>query len=628
MSASVFGVSNIVTQSGAASSIVVNRQLGDYDPSGSGTWTAKSGPVYPSVGDELLLVVAGTFGGGNTSGPPGQVAQPPAGFTALFDNPVTNTSTGQVRGLWVFRRTATSADAAAGSYTIPYSGTTPAGARAVAFLVSVRPGAGESIQWDLSSGQQNNAAASRMNTPAASGGHAGDLVMRVLWALSSSQTGTSRTHVKHDTPFDAASGGSALTPAGVTAAEATIFGYNLSVGRNAQAADGTAQQRYLPLIKEDGSAVTASNGVAVTAIAEAVSQTAPANTVQPTVSGTAVVGQTISVNPGTWSGFPAPSFTYQWTRDGADIAGATASTYTLVTADAGHTVRCRVTADNGVGSPASATSSNGIAVPAAPVNTVAPAIPAPVPPAHPDSLYHTGDTLTVTSGTFSPTPDAITYQWYRGASPLTGETANQYTLQVTDEGASISSHVTASNGGGATTANSNTIVPAVTAAISDASFLTYYSGGAGNSDPALSIGGARGGTMLDGLDELFGPILGTVAQAGGEFYRVVYVRNTHSVSTAAAMKLFIEQQFSHPGLHLAVAVPSVGANVAVPALASGTTAPSGVTWITATDAASGADFGDLGPAAYRGVYVRLTVDAGTGPTSEADASIAVEGSAA
>jgi hypothetical protein len=75
-------------------------------------------------------------------------------------------------------------------------------------------------------------------------------------------------------------------------------------------------------------------------------------------------------------------------------------------------------------------------------------------------------------------------------------------------------------------------------------------------------------------------------------------------------------------------VPSVGANVAVPALASGTTAPSGVTWITATDAASGADFGDLGPAAYRGVYVRLTVDAGTGPTSEADASIAVEGSAA
>jgi hypothetical protein len=621
MSASVFGVSNIVTQSSAASSIVVNRQLGDYDPSGSGTWTAKSGPVYPSVGDELLLVVAGTFGGGNTSVPPGQLAQPPAGFTALFDNPVTNTGTGQVRGLWVFRRTATSADAAAGSYTIPYSGTTPAGARAVAFLVSVRPGAGESIQWDLSSGQQNNAAASRMNTPSVTGGHAADLVLRFLWQLSSSQTGTSRTHVKHDTPFNAASGGSALTPAGVTSVEGTSFGYNLSVGRNAQAADGSAQQRYLPLVKEDGSAVTGSNGVAVTAIAEAVAQTAASFTVAPSVSGSASVGATLTVSDGTIAGFPTPTVTArQWTRDGADISGATGSTYVAVSADAGHTIRCRVTADNGVGSPATATSSNGISIPAVPVNTTAPSIPA--------GTYHTGDTLTVTPGSYTPPPDTKTYQWYRGTSPLTGQTGTTYTLVVTDEGANITVHEVGHNGGGdSAEAVSNIIVPVVTAPISDASILTFLSGGVGNIDPALSIGGARGGTLPPDLNNLFGPILGTLAQAGGDLYRVVYVRNTHTINTLTGIKPFIEVPYDHPGMHLSYAIPAEGVNTAVPALASGTTAPSGVTWASNTDPAAGLDFGDLGPSQYRGLYLRLHIDPGTTTVSESDATVAYRGTA-
>lgn len=46
-----------------------------------------------------------------------------------------------------------------------------------------------------------------------------------------------------------------------------------------------------------------------------------------------VVGTVLTVSPGTWAN--ATSFTYQWTRDGTNIAGATATTYTLVSADVG-----------------------------------------------------------------------------------------------------------------------------------------------------------------------------------------------------------------------------------------------------------------------------------------------------
>jgi hypothetical protein len=346
----------------------------------------------------------------------------------------------------------------------------------------------------------------------------------------------------------------------------------------------------------------------------------PVNTAVPaiTTDGSPAVGETVSCDTGTWTGSPT-SYAYQWKRDGVAISGATGSTYTIVSADAGTALTCTVTATNGVGS-ASATS-GAVAVPAAPVNTVAPAVTTDGTPA-------TGETITSDHGTWTGTGITYAYQWYRGVSPITGETAASYTLLVTDEGANITCRVTATNGGGSATANSNIIVPAVTAAIGDDSFLTYYSGGSGNTDPALAIGGARGGTYPGGLNALFGPIPGTVAQAGGVFYRVIYVRNTHTISTAAACKAFIEQQLAHAGMHIAVAVPAEGVNTTVPALASGTTAPSGVTWATTTDPAAGAAFGDLGPGQYRGLYVRLTIDASTTAVTEDDFILAVEGSAA
>ena len=39
---------------------------------------------------------------------------------------------------------------------------------------------------------------------------------------------------------------------------------------------------------------------------------APANTAVPTISGTATVGATLSATAGSWTGYPAPTYTYQW----------------------------------------------------------------------------------------------------------------------------------------------------------------------------------------------------------------------------------------------------------------------------------------------------------------------------
>ena len=74
----------------------------------------------------------------------------------------------------------------------------------------------------------------------------------------------------------------------------------------------------------------------------------------PVISGGLVAGNLLSTTDGTWTGSPAPTFTYQWKNGGANIAGATASSYTTVSGDVGAMISVTVTGTNGSGS-ASAT---------------------------------------------------------------------------------------------------------------------------------------------------------------------------------------------------------------------------------------------------------------------------------
>lgn len=75
----------------------------------------------------------------------------------------------------------------------------------------------------------------------------------------------------------------------------------------------------------------------------------PVNTSGPSISGNASVGSVLTASAGTWS--DSPSFTYQWTRNGTNIGGATSSTYTLVAADAFTSIGVTVTATNTAGAP-------------------------------------------------------------------------------------------------------------------------------------------------------------------------------------------------------------------------------------------------------------------------------------
>jgi hypothetical protein len=82
---------------------------------------------------------------------------------------------------------------------------------------------------------------------------------------------------------------------------------------------------------------------------------APTNTTLPTISGTPSVGQVLSASPGSWNGKTPISFSYSWKQ--CDANGAACknvpnnehSTFTLVSTNAGNTMRVKVTATNADG---------------------------------------------------------------------------------------------------------------------------------------------------------------------------------------------------------------------------------------------------------------------------------------
>jgi hypothetical protein len=192
-------------------------------------------------------------------------------------------------------------------------------------------------------------------------------------------------------------------------------------------------------------------GALLTTGAEARSAAVPTNDSLPTISGTPVVGETLTATEGSWSGTFPMSFAFVWQRCAGGTctaAGDTDSSYVVVADDVNSTLRVLVTATNSEGSTPATSAETAVVTPQQPpVNTAEPVISgSPVE----------GSTLTTSTGTWSGTGITFTYQWVRcgvdGGLPdgsncptIVGATSSSYTLTATDIGARLRVFVIAKN---------------------------------------------------------------------------------------------------------------------------------------------------------------------------------------
>ncbi|WP_156465852.1 MULTISPECIES: hypothetical protein [unclassified Rathayibacter] len=156
----------------------------------------------------------------------------------------------------------------------------------------------------------------------------------------------------------------------------------------------------------------------------------------PTITGTAAVGKTLTAVPGAW-GPAAVTYAYQWKRGTTAISGATASTYTPVAGDAGASISVTVT-----GSKTGYTS----VVKASAAKTIAKGtLTAPTPTI--SGTAKVGSKLTAAPGTWGPAPVALTYQWFRAGTAISGATAASYTPVAADKGKVVTVKVTGTKAG-------------------------------------------------------------------------------------------------------------------------------------------------------------------------------------
>ncbi|NHC23034.1 carboxypeptidase regulatory-like domain-containing protein [Nocardioides sp. IC4_145] len=176
------------------------------------------------------------------------------------------------------------------------------------------------------------------------------------------------------------------------------------------------------------------------------------NRLAPSITGTPATGSTLTASNGEWSTTPT-AFTYQWTADGTNIAGATARTFDPSEAQVGRRIAVKVTATGG--STATATSAATAPVTRAAItNRVLPTV---------TGTPREGEKLTATGGTWSVDGPTLAYQWLADGAPIAGVTTNELLLGAAQVGKQVSVRVTATRTGLSAASAESARTPAVVA---------------------------------------------------------------------------------------------------------------------------------------------------------------------
>jgi hypothetical protein len=151
-------------------------------------------------------------------------------------------------------------------------------------------------------------------------------------------------------------------------------------------------------------------------------------------------------------------------------------------------------------------------------------------------------------------------------------------------------------------------------AIASTDIQYRLSGGAGNTSPLASLGGAKSTTVAGA--SIFDDVSSAEAVAGDIEYRCVYVHNAHATLTLSGAVLWIPTNTPSPSTTIDVGVGTSPLNGTEQAVADENTAPVGVTFVAAATQGAGVALGDIPANQSRAVWFRRTTTAGAAAVAD------------
>ena len=151
----------------------------------------------------------------------------------------------------------------------------------------------------------------------------------------------------------------------------------------------------------------------------------------------------------------------------------------------------------------------------------------------------------------------------------------------------------------------------------------YNSGGAANSNPNASLGGAVSSVEIvdNTLHNLFDAVTGDEHTAGDIEYRAIFFKNT-SAETAYNVKFWIESNTTGADSAITIAKETASGSP-IQTVANESTAPTGLSFVTAVDQANALSLGDMSAGTVYGIWIKRTITAGSTPQANDTAVLKV-----
>jgi hypothetical protein len=135
-------------------------------------------------------------------------------------------------------------------------------------------------------------------------------------------------------------------------------------------------------------------------------------------------------------------------------------------------------------------------------------------------------------------------------------------------------------------------------------------GGSGNADPTLSLGGVAS-TATDAGANIFPDVTGTQSASGITQYRGVSLKNAHGSLTWQNVVVWVSTDTPSADTDVDVTVAAEAVNVTQATIANETTAPATVTFTNvAVSFATGLAVGNIPFSQFRGIWLKRVVNAG------------------